>query len=190
MSTSPTWGPAEGPRKERNGRASRKRLPPRWMASASFPRSPSLSGVWPRGVRRRTVGGNLGAGFTVHPRTKRTVLELAFFSFLFKKLKISKIYGHFRKLRKWAPVAHGVGDKPPVAQATGDRDLSIIFYFSIFFFEQVPGGGRGAGGAVAPPTGDRGGLSPPPTGQQGRAALFKPPPLSPLILFSKILEKI
>jgi len=55
---------------------------------------------------------------------------------------------------------------PPVAQATGDRDLSIIFYFSIFFFEQVPGGGRGAGGAVAPPTGDRGGLSPRPSGDQ------------------------
>ena len=38
---------------------------------------------------------------------------------------------------------------PPVAQATGDRDISVIFLLN-FFFEQVPGGGRGAGGPVAP----------------------------------------
>ena len=35
---------------------------------------------------------------------------------------------------------------PPVAQATGDMDLSVIF-----FFEQVPGRGDGR-----PPTGDKG----------------------------------
>ena len=67
---------------------------------------------------------------------------------------------------------------PPVAQATGDRDLSIIF-FSNFFFEQVPDRGRGAGGPVAPPMVDRAGLP-----------YLNTPPLSPLILFSKIPEKI
>ena len=51
---------------------------------------------------------------------------------------------------------------PPVAQATGDRDLSVIF-FRIFSSNRsltgdvVQGAGR------------------PPNGRQGRAALFKPP---------------
>ena len=66
---------------------------------------------------------------------------------------------------------------PPVAQATGDRDLSVIFFE--FFLRTGPWRGTWCRGAVAPPT-----------GRQGRAALFKPPPLSPLILFSKIPEKI
>ena len=44
-----------------------------------------------------------------------------FFFFILKKIKISKICGRFRKLRKWAPIAHGVGDRTPVAQAGGDR---------------------------------------------------------------------
>ena len=47
------------------------------------------------------------------------VLRL-FFIFIFKKLKISKIYGRSKKFQKWAPVAHGEGDRPPVAQAGGD----------------------------------------------------------------------
>jgi len=67
---------------------------------------------------------------------------------------------------------------PPVAQATGDRDLSVNF-FSNFFFEQVSGGGRGAGGRSPPQRGDRAALP-----------YLNPAPLSPLILFSKIPEKI
>ena len=35
-----------------------------------------------------------------------------FFFFILKKIKISKIYGHFKKLQKLAPVAHGEGDRP------------------------------------------------------------------------------
>ena len=79
---------------------------------------------------------------------------------------------------------------PPVAQATGDRDLSVIFYFSNFFFKQVPGGGRGAGGRSPPPNGrqGRGGLSSP-TGDRAELPYLNPPPLSPLILFSKIHKK-
>jgi len=55
---------------------------------------------------------------------------------------------------------------PPVAQATGDRDLFVIFFSSnrSLAADVVQGGG-----AVAPPT-----------GRQGRAALFKAPsPLTP-----------
>jgi len=65
------------------------------------------------------------------------------------------------KLRNWAPVAHGVW--PPVAQATGDRDLSVIF-FRIFSSNRSLVGDVVEGG-------------PPPNGQHGRAALFKPPSL-------------
>ena len=46
-----------------------------------------------------------------------------FFIFIFKKYKISKIYGSFKKFQKWAPIAHGEGDRPPVAQAGGDRSF-------------------------------------------------------------------
>ena len=44
-----------------------------------------------------------------------------FFIFIFKKIKISKIYSHSKKFQKCAPVAHGEGDRPPVAQAGGDK---------------------------------------------------------------------
>ena len=49
---------------------------------------------------------------------------------------------------------------PPVAQATGDRDLFVIFFLRIGPWRR---------------TWCRGGGRPPPNGRQGRAALFKPP---------------
>jgi len=55
-----------------------------------------------------------------------------FFFFIFKKYKISKINGRFKKFQK----------RTPVAQATGDRDLSVIFfqtYFSKFANKSLAG---------------------------------------------------
>ena len=46
---------------------------------------------------------------------------------------------------------------PPVAQATGDRDLSVIF-FRIFSSNRSLEGDAVQWGPVAPPTGDRTGL--------------------------------
>ena len=46
-----------------------------------------------------------------------------FFFFIFKKIKISKIYVHFENFRKYPPVARPRGNRGPVAQATGDRTL-------------------------------------------------------------------
>ena len=82
---------------------------------------------------------------------------------------------------KNGPLSPMGGDRPPVAPCRpgNGRQGPFCNFFSNFFFEQVPGGGRGAGGPVAPPTGDRAGLP-----------YLNPPPLSPLILFSKIPEKI
>ena len=57
---------------------------------------------------------------------------------------------------------------PPVAQATGNRGL-----FVIFFLRTGPWRGTWCRGAGRPPTGDMGGLSPP-TVDRG-SALFKPP---------------
>jgi len=88
---------------------------------------------------------------------------------------------------KNGPLSPRGGDRPPVAQATGDRDISVIFLLN-FFFEQVPGGGRGAGGPVAPQQATVGPVAPP-TGDRAWLPYLNPPPLSPFILFSKILEK-
>ena len=74
------------------------------------------------------------------------------------------------------PDARCPGDRAPVAplRATGGKLLNGA------------GGRQGRGGRPAP-----GGPATPPQGRQGMAALFKPPhPLLPLILFSKIPEKI
>ena len=80
-------------------------------------------------------------------------MTLPFLFYIFKKNQNFKNMWLFQEIAKMGPCRSWVGDRPPVAQATGDRDLSVFF-----FFEQVPGGGRGAGGPVAPPTGDRAGL--------------------------------
>ena len=107
--------------------------------------------------------------------------KLAFFLFYIKKIKISKICGRFRKLRKWAPIAHGVGDRPPVAPCRpgNGRQGHFCHFFVEFFLRTGPWRGtwcRGAG--RPPPNGRHGGLSPP-TVDRG-AALFKPPsPLTP-----------
>ena len=49
------------------------------------------------------------------------VLFPLFFIFIFKKIKISKIYGRSKKFKKWAPVTHREGDRPlsPRQGATG-----------------------------------------------------------------------
>ena len=60
---------------------------------------------------------------------------------------------------------------PPVAQATGDRDLFVIFFSS----NRSLAADVVQGGPVAPPNGRQGGACRPPTGRQGRAALFNPP---------------
>ena len=73
---------------------------------------------------------------------------------------------------------------PPVAKTTGDRDLSIIF-----FLQTGPWRGTWCRGAGRPPNGGQGGMSPPP-GDKAGLPYLNPPPLSPLILFSKISEKI
>jgi len=44
-----------------------------------------------------------------------------FFIFLFKKIKISKIYGGFEKFQNYTPVAPYLGDRGPVALWLGDR---------------------------------------------------------------------
>ena len=48
-----------------------------------------------------------------------------FFIFIFKKNKISKIYGRSKKFQKWAHVAHGEGDMTPVAQVGGDMPFFV-----------------------------------------------------------------
>jgi len=44
-----------------------------------------------------------------------------FFIFVFKKIKISKIYGGFEKFQNYTPVAPCLGDRGPVALWLGDR---------------------------------------------------------------------
>ena len=46
-----------------------------------------------------------------------------FFIFIFKKIKISKIYGRFEKFQNYTPVAPCLGDRGPVAPgwATGPK---------------------------------------------------------------------
>ena len=73
----------------------------------------------------------------------------------------------FQEIAKMGPCRSWVGDRPLVAQATGDRDLSVIF-FRIFSSNRslagdvVQGGRsppqRAIGGPIAPPPGDRAGL--------------------------------
>ena len=86
----------------------------------------------------------------------------AFFFFIFKKIKISKIYVCFEKFQKYTPVA-----------LWGQQALNVIFFLQIC--NEVPGWGRvRASGACRPPraTGGarpqtrQGGLSSP-RGRQG-----------------------
>jgi len=44
-----------------------------------------------------------------------------FFIFVFKKIKILKIYGGFEKFQNYTPVAPCLGDRGPVALWLGDR---------------------------------------------------------------------
>ena len=72
------------------------------------------------------------------------LLRGAFFFFIFKKIKISKIYVRFEKFQKYTPVA--------LWGATGPK-----YNFFLQICNEVSGRGRaGAGGPVAPPpSGDR-----------------------------------
>ena len=45
-------------------------------------------------------------------RPSRVTANTGFFIFIFKKIKILKIYDRSKKFQKWAPVAHGEGDRP------------------------------------------------------------------------------
>ena len=116
-----------------------------------------------------------------------------FFFFIFKKIKISKIYVHFEIFQKYTPVA-----------LWGRQALNVIFLFK-FATRSLAGkkmkGGKGGlssppngrqGGPVAPPraTGGprpqarQGGLSPPP-GDRVTLPYIRPPPSFPLHLSSK-----
>ena len=76
-----------------------------------------------------------------------------FFFFIFKKIKISKIYVGFEKFQKYTPVAlwgrqgsnvifflhlgpvaQPEGDRPPVAQAGGDRGIVLKFFETDIYF--------------------------------------------------------
>jgi len=51
----------------------------------------------------------------------RLAARRIFFIFIFKKIKISKIYGRFEKFQNYTPVAPCLGDRGPVAPWLGDR---------------------------------------------------------------------
>ena len=119
-----------------------------------------------------------------------------FFFFIFKKIKISKIYVHFGKFQNIP--------RSPYWGATGLKCNFFSFKFATKSLEEKkegacrpplgrPTSGPGLqapGGPVAPPEGDRGGLSPPPHGRPGQAAYIRPPPHSLLSFDLKKSKKI
>ena len=72
-----------------------------------------------------------------------------FFFFIFKKIKILKIYVHFEKFQNYPPIA--------LWGTTGPR---CNFFLQIS--NEVPGRKKIKGGPVAPPTADRGACRRPP----------------------------
>ena len=89
-----------------------------------------------RSARRPGVGPAPAAGWTRAQLTRQQnepaskpgqLAEQAgiqgriFFIFVFKKIKISKIYGGFEKFQNYTPVAPCLGDRGPVALWLGDR---------------------------------------------------------------------
>ena len=110
-----------------------------------------------------------------------------FFIFIFKKIKISKIYCRSKKFQKWAPVAHGEGDRHPVAQAGGD----MPFYKKKFTNRSSISAARGLGGGGSPPPKrTTGGHVATPLGRQGPLLYISPPPPFPPHLSPKIPPKI
>ena len=68
------------------------------------------------GRRRRRMSLRLG-----HVARARRSERGIFFIFIFKKIKISKIYGRFENFQNYTPVAPCLGDRGPVAHWLGDR---------------------------------------------------------------------
>jgi len=75
----------------------------------------------------------VGMGCMTHAAT-----VCAFFFFIFKKIKISKIYVHFGKFQKYTSVAPHRATGPlhgPVAHPEGDRDPFVIKIFTTRLLE-------------------------------------------------------
>ena len=118
---------AWGHKKGRDGRHARPRVALRGTAVSGAPaRSVTLSTAGGF-KKKRCLAGEVMRYDVVGSHGGRssgpTVSEARiFFIFIFKKIKISKIYGGFEKFQNYTPVAPCLGDRGPVA---GRQDLNV-----------------------------------------------------------------